>query len=157
MKKVKTNAMRILDSNNIEYELNTYDVDENIDGKSVAKKLNEIEDKVFKTLVTIGQDKNYYIFVIPVTKELDLKNAAKAVGVKKLEMIHVKDLKNITGYIRGGCSPIGMKKLFKTVIDESSKLYEKIYVSGGKLGTQIKISPKDLKEVVKADIYSLTK
>lgn len=152
----KTNAMRILDSKKIDYEITGYEVDENIDGKSVAKKLNVGEEIIFKTLVTIGQDKNYYVFVIPVNGELNLKAAAKSVGVKKLEMTHVKDLKNITGYIRGGCSPIGMKKLFETVIDESCNLHEKIYVSGGKLGAQIKISPKDLIDVVNADIYSLT-
>ncbi len=152
----KTNAMRILDSKKIDYEIISYEVDDNIDGKSVAKKLNLEEDVIFKTLVTIGHDKNYYVFIIPVTGELDLKAAAKSVGVKKVEMIHVKDIKNITGYIRGGCSPIGMKKLFNTVIDESANIHDKIYVSGGKLGTQIKISPNDLINGMNADIYNLT-
>lgn len=157
MKIVKTNAMRMLDSKKIDYEIINYEVDENIDGISVAKKTNLDEDTVFKTLVTIGADKNNYVFVIPVNKELDLKKAAKSVGVKKVEMIHVKDIKNLTGYIRGGCSPIGMKKLFKTVIHNSALENEKIYISGGKLGAQIKISPEDLSKIINADIDDLVK
>ena len=142
MKKIKTNAMRFLESKKMDFEIVNYKVDENIDGISVANKLKEDINMVFKTLVTVGADKNNYVFLIPVSKELNFKKAAKAVNIKKIEMIHVKDLKNLTGYIRGGCSPIGMKKLFKTVIDTSINDFEKIYVSGGSLGTQIKISPQ---------------
>lgn len=155
MKIIKTNAMRFLESKKVDFEIINYEVDENIDGISVANKLNEDINLVFKTLVTIGNNKNNYVFLIPVARELNLKKAAKAVNVKKIEMIHVKDLKNLTGYIRGGCSPIGMKKLFKTVIDTSVNDLEKIYVSGGSLGTQIKISPRDLTDVINADIYDL--
>ena len=155
MKIIKTNAMRFLESKKVDFEIINYEVDENIDGISVANKLNEDINLVFKTLVTIGNNKNNYVFLIPVARELNLKKAAKAVNVKKIEMIHVKDLKNLTGYIRGGCSPIGMKKLFKTVIDTSVNDLEKIYVSGGSLGTQIKISPRNLTDVINADIYDL--
>lgn len=155
MKVVKTNAMRILDSKKIDYEILNYEVDENIDGISVAKKNDLDVNIVFKTLVTIGNDNNNYVFVIPVNMELNLKKAAKSIGVKKIEMIHVKDIKKLTGYIRGGCSPIGMKKLFKTVIDKSVLEHEKIYISGGKLGAQIIISPKDLIKIINADIYDL--
>ncbi len=155
MKIIKTNAMRFLESKKVDFEIINYEVDENIDGISVANKLKEDINMVFKTLVTVGADKNNYVFLIPVAKELNLKKAAKSVNIKKIEMIHVKDLKNLTGYIRGGCSPIGMKKLFKTVIDTSINNCEKIYVSGGSLGTQIKISPKDLIKVINADIYDL--
>lgn len=157
MKKNKTNAMRILESKKIDFEIINYEVDENIDGISVANKVGLDLNIVFKTLVTVGADKNNYVFVIPVNKELDLKKAAKSVNVKKIEMIHVKDIKKLTGYIRGGCSPIGMKKLYKTVIDNSAMEFNQIYVSGGKLGAQIKISPRDLIEITDADIYDLVK
>ncbi|HHX68391.1 MAG: Cys-tRNA(Pro) deacylase [Miniphocaeibacter sp.] len=157
MKKSKTNAMRILESKKIDFEIINYEVDENIDGVSVANKVGLDLNIVFKTLVTVGADKNNYVFVIPVNRELDLKKAAKSVKVKKIEMIHVKDIKKLTGYIRGGCSPIGMKKLFKTVIDNSAMEFNQIYVSGGKLGAQIKISPKDLIEIINGDICDLVK
>ncbi|QQK08870.1 Cys-tRNA(Pro) deacylase [Miniphocaeibacter halophilus] len=157
MKKNKTNAMRILESKKIDFEIINYEVDENIDGISVANKVGLDLNIVFKTLVTIGADNNNYVFVIPVNRELDLKKAAKSVNVKKIEMIHVKDIKKITGYIRGGCSPIGMKKLYKTVLDNSAMEFNQIYVSGGKLGAQIKISPRDLIEITDADIYDLVK
>ena len=155
MKNTKTNAMRILESKKIDFEIINYEEDENIDGKSVAHKLGEDENLVFKTLVTIGLDKNYYVFIVPVSKELDLKKAAKTVNVKKIEMINQKDLKKTTGYIRGGCSPIGMKKLFRTIIDLSCDKYEKIYVSGGKIGTQIKISPKDLIKIINGEVSDI--
>lgn len=157
MKKSKTNAMRILESKKIDFEIINYEVDENIDGVSVANKVGLDLNIVFKTLVTVGADKNNYVFVIPVNRELDLKKAAKSVKVKKIEMIHVKDIKKLTGYIRGGCSPIGMKKLFKTVVDSSAMEFNQIYVSGGKLGAQIKISPKDLIEIINGDICDLVK
>lgn len=145
----KTNAMRILDKNKIEYEVITYDIsDDKIDGVSVAEKTGQDVKEVYKTLVTQGASKEFYVFVIPVAEELDLKKAAKAAGEKKVEMIHVKDITKYTGYIRGGCSPIGMKKLYKTFIHEDAKVLEKICVSGGKKGLQIKLEPKDLIESI---------
>ena len=145
----KTNAMRILDQKKIKYNVYEYPHEDGVcvDGMEVAKLLNEDPNKVFKTLVTIGNDKKYYVCVIPVLKELDLKAAAKAFGVKSLEMIHVKDINSITGYIRGGCSPIGMKKVFPTIIDISGKELDKIIFSGGKIGYQIEMNPKDLDKV----------
>lgn len=146
---MKTNAMRILDQKKITYKVNEYDVsDGRIDGISVAEKTSADPEKVFKTLVTQGASKNYYVFVIPVLEELDLKAAAKVSGEKKVEMIPMKDLLKITGYIKGGCSPIGMKKSFKTFLHNSSKDQDSIMVSGGKQGLQIELSPRDLQEVV---------
>ena len=147
-KEVKTNAMRILDKNKISYELNTYECDEFVDGKSIADMLGQDYDMTFKTLVTVGKSKQYYVFAIPIVEELDMKKAAKIVGEKNIEMLHVKDINKVTGYIRGGCTPIGMKKLYPTVIHESAKQHEKIIVSGGRLGAQIFIAPDDLVSVV---------
>lgn len=145
MKQVKTNAMRILDSKKLPYEWLSYDnKDGKIDGISVANKINRDPRMVYKTLVTQGNSKEIFIFVVPVESELDLKKAAKAAGEKKVEMTHVKDIQKLTGYIRGGCSPIGMKKQYPTFIDESAKAIETIIVSGGKIGTQIEIKADDL-------------
>ena len=157
-KEVKTNAMRILDKNKISYELTTYECDEFVDGKSIADMLGQDYDMTFKTLVTVGKSKQYYVFAIPIVEELDMKQAAKIVGEKNIEMLHVKDINKVTGYIRGGCTPIGMKKLYPTVIHESAKQHEKIIVSGGRLGAQIFIAPDDLVSVVNgkyADIIVL--
>ena len=141
----KTNAMRILDKEKIKYEVYTYEnKDGKIDGISVAHKLNQDVNKVFKTLVTKGSSREYYVFVIPVEKELSLKAAAKVVGEKAVEMIKVEEINKVTGYIRGGCSPIGMKKVYTTVIDKSCEKFETIIVSGGKIGCQIEINPTDL-------------
>lgn len=140
----KTNAIRILERNKIEYELITYPCKEAIDGISVAQKLGVDVDIVFKTLVTQGKSKNYYVFVVPAKEELDLKKAANAVGEKSVEMIHVKDINKVTGYIRGGCSPVGMKKQYTSVFDSKALEIEKIFVSAGKIGYQMKVSPKDL-------------
>ncbi len=155
----KTNAMRILDQKKIKYNVYEYPHEEGVcvDGITVAKLLNEDESTVFKTLVTIGNDKKYYVCVIPVALELDLKGAAKAFGVKSLEMIHVKDINQITGYIRGGCSPIGMKKSFPTVFDISAKDLDKIIFSGGKIGLQIEMNPKDLDKVIRVNYASITR
>lgn len=143
---MKTNAMRILDQKKITYKVNEYDIsDGRIDGISVAEKTGADPAKVFKTLVTQGTSKNYYVFVIPVLDELDLKEAARVSGEKKIEMIPMKDLLKITGYIKGGCSPIGMKKNFKTFIHKSSMEHETIMVSGGKQGLQIELVPGELK------------
>ncbi|MBE6081145.1 MULTISPECIES: Cys-tRNA(Pro) deacylase [Tissierellales] len=151
MSNIKTNAMRILDSNDILYNVITYETkDGKIDGLSVAKKSNKDPSLVYKTLVTKGRDNNIFIFVIPVEKELDLKKAAKVCGEKKIDMIHVKDIKKYTGYIRGGCSPIGMKKLYPTFINSTAESLENILVSGGKIGVQIELKVEDLKKVTKA-------
>lgn len=150
MKKIsKTNAIRILEKEKIDFEVITYDSrDGKIDGIAVAGKIGRDVKSVFKTLVTQGASKEYYVFIIPVAEEMDLKKAAKAAGEKKVEMIPVKDIQKITGYIRGGCSPVGMKKRFRTFLDVSSREHEKILVSGGKIGIQIEIGSDDLLKVV---------
>lgn len=145
MKITKTNAMRILDKNKIKYNIYEYEAkDGEIDGISVALKTGKNIEEVFKTLVTQGSSKTFYVFCIPVYNELDLKKAANSVNEKNIEMINPKDLMKITGYIRGGCSPIGMKKLFTTVFDETINSLEKVTVSAGKIGYQIEIIPQDL-------------
>lgn len=157
-KKIKTNAMRILDKENIDYEFRSYDTsDGKIDGVSVAAKVGRSVDEVFKTLVAVGNTKEIYVFVIPVAEELDLKKAAVSCGEKSVSLIHVKEILNITGYIRGGCSPIGMKKPYKTYIDESAYLIDKIIVSGGKIGVQIELKLEDLIKISGAEIASLIK
>lgn len=152
----KTNAMRLLDKQKIAYEVKTYDVaDGHIDGLSVCEKCQIDPSMVYKTLVTQGSDHNYYVFVVNVADELDLKKCAKAVSVKSVEMIHVKDINKITGYIRGGCSPIGMKKAFVTTFDQSIVEHDHIYVSAGKLGMQIKIAKDDLIRITKGTIKDI--
>lgn len=144
-KKVKTNVMRILDAEHITYTEHTYEVEDGkIDGVSVALKCGEDPDQVFKTLVTEGNDRNFYVFVVPVKQKLDLKACAAAAGVKSVEMIPQKDLMKTTGYIHGGCSPIGMKKQFRTFYDETIILFDTVLVSGGKIGTQVELDPNDL-------------
>lgn len=146
-KEVKTNAVRILDRNKVEYELNKYECDDFKDGVSIADMLEQSYDMSFKTLVTVGKSGKYYVFAIPVDKEINMKKAAKEVGEKNIEMVHVKDINAVTGYIRGGCTPIRMKKNYPTVINESAKEHEKIIVSGGRLGLQIILKPDDLVKV----------
>lgn len=155
----KTNAIRMLDQKKIKYITYEYPHEEGVcvDGVRVAELLNQNPDTVFKTLVTIGNDKRYYVCVVPVAQELDLKKAAKVFNVKSLEMIAVKDINNVTGYIRGGCSPIGMKKVFPTVIDESALLYENIIFSGGKIGLQIEMNPKDLEKLIRVSFKEITR
>lgn len=149
--KLKTNAMRILDKEKIAYKTHSYNHDDGlIDGVSIAGKMNQPFEKVFKTLVTQGNSKNFFVFVIPVDKELNLKAAAKAVGEKSVEMIAVKDINKVTGYIRGGCSPIGMKKRFITVIDKSCMNQKTIIFSAGKIGHQIEMSPDELVKLINA-------
>lgn len=144
-KEAKTNVMRILDKAGVVYQPHFYSHEDGaIDGVSVAHKLNQPPEQVYKTLVTQGASKEHYVFVIPVEKELDLKAAAHAVGEKSVEMIHVSDINKITGYIRGGCSPIGMKKQFHTVIDVACLNLPVIMVSAGKIGTQVELSPQNL-------------
>ncbi|WP_033827052.1 Cys-tRNA(Pro) deacylase [Bacillus andreraoultii] len=153
----KTNAMRILDKEKIDFRTSSYDAsDGKIDGVAVANKVNLAPATVFKTLVTHNGE-NLYVFVIPVEKELDLKKAAKVAGEKKLEMLHVKDLLKWTGYVRGGCSPIGMKKAYPTFIDNHAEKLSEIAVSAGKIGMQIIINPNDLAKVVQAKFSDLTK
>lgn len=148
MKQEKTNVMRILEQNKIAYESHTYDSTQAISGTEVAAVLNENPEQVFKTLVTVGASKQTYVFVVPVCNELDLKKAAKVVGEKNIEMIKSKELLPLTGYIHGGCSPIGMKKLFPTVIDETAILYDTIIFSGGKIGYQVELSVDDLEKII---------
>ena len=150
-KEVKTNAMRILESLKIPFTHYTYECDEFVDGLQIADKLNLPYEKVYKTLVTEGNDKNYYVFVIPIAEELDLKAAAKSVGVKSVEMIHVKDINKITGYIRGGCTAVGMKKQYVTRIDSSAKAKPTIIVSGGRIGSQVELAPDDLCKASKGE------
>ena len=154
-KNVKTNAMRIIEKHGMKAEFLSYENDGFMDGVSVAEKLGQPTETTFKTLVTRGKSKNFFVFVIPVAEELDLKKAAKAVREKSLEMLHVKDLLATTGYVRGGCSPVGMKKQFRTVIHESAKSYENIMFSGGQLGSQIKMSPTDLAAIVGAEFADI--
>lgn len=158
MSNIKTNAMRILDSENIDYNSIYYeDFDGKIDGISVAEKIGRKHEEVFKTLVTQGLSGQIYIFIIPVAEELDFKKAAKAAGEKRVEMIHVKDITKYTGYIRGGCSPIGMKKSYATFIDEIALILDSLIVSGGKIGVQIELKPEDLIKITGGKMLDLVK
>lgn len=149
-KEVKTNAMRILDKHKIPYKLLTYECDEFIDGLHTAAKTGAPVEQSFKTLVAQGKSKAYYVFVVPIAEEVDLKRAARTAGEKSVEMIHVKDINAVTGYIRGGCTPIGMKKKYPTFIQEDALSYDTIYVSGGRIGATLKLNPKDLASVTDA-------
>ncbi len=154
----KTNAMRILDKAKVQYKVHEYFIDDGfIDGVSVAHKIKVPEERVFKTLVTVGSSKEYFVFVIPVNKELDLKKAAKCAGEKKIDMIHVKDIVKITAYIKGGCSPIGMKKMYKTYIDSHAKEQENLVVSAGKIGVQVELSLSDLLISVSGELGDVIK
>lgn len=145
----KTNVMRLLDQKKISYESYCYVDTGVVSGPDVATVLNQNPDKVFKTLVTVGgKTKQNYVFVLPVNKELDLKKAAAAVGEKSIEMIKSKELLPLTGYIHGGCSPIGMKKFFKTTFDISAEKFDTIFFSGGKIGYQVEVNPKDLEKII---------
>lgn len=156
MKQSKTNAMRLLDKEKIEYAMMTYQTDDGkIDGVSVANKIGREVGVVYKTLISQGSSKSYFVFVIPVEAELDLKKAARAVGEKKVEMIPVKDITKVSGYIRGGCSPIGMKKLFTTIIDERAQSLETMIVSGGNIGVQIELKVENLAKVTKANFANV--
>ncbi len=150
MANFKTNAMRILETAKIKYNTYTYESNGDFDGQSVASKIGKDPNMVYKTLVTVAQSKNYYVFVIPVNCELDLKSAAKSVGEKAVEMIAVKDINKITGYIRGGCSPIGMKKQYITVIDELCMQLDTMVFSAGKIGYQVEIAPDELLSLIGA-------
>ena len=156
MDKKKTNAMRLLDAAGIPYRTVEYEVDESdLSGVHVARALGEPCEQIFKTLVLKGEKNGYLVCCIPVDQELDLKKAAKAAGEKKVEMIHVKDMLAVTGYIRGGCSPIGMKKHYPTFIEETAQLYDEITVSAGQRGVQVTLSPEQLKEYVGGEFVPL--
>ena len=155
-KEVQTNAMRILDKNKISYETITYECDEFIDGLHTAEKTGAPVEQSFKTLVAQGKSKEYYVLVIPIAEEVDLKAAARVLGEKSIEMIHVKDITAVTGYVRGGCSPLGMKKKYKTIIQESAEKYSEIYVSGGRIGSTIKVNPVDLARAAGAEFAAFT-
>ncbi len=149
----KTNVMRILDSAHIQYNTYTYEnKDGAIDGVSVANKIGQPVEKVYKTLVTRGAGKNFFIFVIPVDKELNLKAAAKSVGEKSVEMIRMDEINKVTGYIRGGCSPIGMKKDYTTIVDSSCENIDSIIFSAGKIGFQVEIKPRELVDFINAGV-----
>lgn len=152
---MKTNVMRILDQKKINYKSYDYSTSGVISGMEVASVLNQDPNHVFKTLVTISNSKKYYVFDVPVNKELDLKKAATCVNEKSIEMVKSKDLLALTGYVHGGCSMIGMKKVFTTVIDESIKNYETIIFSAGKIGYQVELSLTDLKKVIDYKIYDI--
>ncbi|MED3661272.1 Cys-tRNA(Pro) deacylase [Ureibacillus sp. FSL K6-8385] len=156
-KAAKTNAIRLLEQRNMPFQAIAYETEGAIDGVSVAKKIGHPADHVYKTLVTTAGAGKTYVFVIPVEKELDLKAAARAAGEKKVEMLPLKDLFAATGYVRGGCSPVGMKKQFPTFIDESAKDLDYIIVSGGKIGIQIRLAPADLAEAANAEFAPVAK
>lgn len=144
----KTNVMRVLNAAKINYKSYSYDAKEALSGLEVARALNQNEAQVFKTLVTVGKSRAHYVFVVPVAEELDLKKAAKACGEKAVEMVKSKELLPLTGYIHGGCSPVGMKKFFNTFIDSSASSFETIIFSGGKVGFQVEVSLEDLSKII---------
>lgn len=152
----KTNVMRVLDQHKIPYTAHTYDPDAGLDGVSVAGQLGQDPAAVFKTLVAKGASGGYYVFDIPVAETLDLKKAAKAVGEKSVAMLPQKELLPLTGYVHGGCSPVGMKKQFPTVFDETAELFDTICVSAGKVGFQVEVNPADLIRLVGAETADLT-
>ena len=156
IKDEKTNVMRILDQKKVKYNSYNYLKTGAISGMEVAKALDENPNLTFKTLVTVSKTSNHYVFLVPVNKELDLKKAAKAVNEKNIEMVKSKELLALTGYIHGGCSPIGMKKSFKTVIDSSAKDYDRLIFSGGKKGYQVETTLDELKKVINFDLKDIT-
>ena len=151
----KTNAMRLLDQKKIEYEVKEIEDAEGLSGSQMALKAGENPEEVYKTLVTVGAKGAHYVFVVPVEKELDLKKAAKTVGEKSISMIHQKELLPLTGYIHGGCSPVGMKKFFRTVFDKSALSHERIYFSGGKVGVQVRIRTVDISKAIKCEFEDI--
>ena len=157
-KEEKTNVMRILEQKNIPYTAHTYEHEEGVavDGVTVAAQLGQDPEQVFKTLVARGASKGIYVFCIPVAENLDLKKAARAVGEKSIEMIHVKEINALTGYIRGGCSPVGMKKQYPTVFHETAEIVDTIMVSAGKIGYQVELAPDALVEVVGGTLADVT-
>ena len=155
-KEEKTNVMRILDAAKIEYKSHCYLDSGAVSGTEVADALGEDYDSVFKTLVTVGKSGEHYVFAIPVDKELDLKKAAVAAGEKSISMVKSKELFSLTGYIHGGCSPIGMKKYFRTFFDETAMLFDTIFFSAGKIGYQVEMSPSDIDKIIPFEYKDLT-
>lgn len=155
-KQEKTNVMRILDQKKIEYFHYAYD-NTKLNAEEVANALNQEVGKVFKTLVTVGKSKEHYVFVVPANKELDLKKAAKVAKEKSIEMIHQKELLPLTGYIHGGCSPIGMKKQFKTFIHKTANDYDTIYFSAGRVGNQVELPLSSLQKVIPVEVADIIK
>ena len=147
-KETKTNAMRILDAAGVDHQIHVFEADGTMTGVEIAQMLGEEPEHVFKTLATIGKSKEHYVFMVPVAEELDLKKAAKAAGEKSIEMVKARELFDLTGYVHGGCSPLGMKKFFTTFIDETCVLFDTILFSGGRIGTQIEMSFGDLASVI---------
>ena len=156
-KETKTNAVRILEKMKIPFEMHTYECDEFVDGMQTSQILNIAPEIMYKTLVTVGKSKNHYVFVIPIAKEIDFKKAAKAVQEKSLEMLPLKDLTSVTGYIRGGCTAIGMKKKFKTIVHEDAKKLQKMVVSGGRIGLQLVLCPEDFRKASDAEYANVIK
>lgn len=156
-KESKTNAMRILDRLKIKYERNSYECDEFIDGVHIADMLGQPYEQTFKTIVTEGRPGSYYVFALPIDKEIDLKKAAKVSGEKRLELIPVKEVNKVTGYIRGGCTPVGMKKQYPTYVHESAASFDKIIISGGRIGEQLIINPDDLLKAAGASYADIIK
>lgn len=155
-KQTKTNAMRILETLGIGYDFLAYDAEEFSDAQETADRLGLPHEEVFKTLVTEGSDREHYVFVIPIDETLNLKKCASSVGVKSVQMIHQKDLFPLTGYVRGGCTAIGMKKQFVTRLDETAMLFDRIYVSAGRVGCQIHLAPDDFLRAAEASYADLT-
>lgn len=155
-KDTKTNAMRILEQKNIPFRVNLYQCEEFIDAVHVADQLGQEYECSFKTLVAVGKSGAHYVFVVPIAEELDLKKAAKAVAEKSVELIHVKEIFSLTSYVRGGCTPIGMKKQFVTVIDETAQLFDEIIISGGRIGAQIIMDPTDLEKAIPCKFEDIT-
>ena len=156
MAETKTNAVRIVETHKVPYTLHTYPCKEAVDGVTVAGMLGVEPERVYKTLVTQGKSGAYFVFVVPVEKELDLKKAARSVGEKAVAMIPVKDINRVTGYVRGGCSPVGMKKQFITRIDESAVLIDRIFVSAGRIGQQMELSPDSIVQITGAEYDDIT-
>ena len=156
-KEIKTNAMRILETMKIPFRHLTYECDEFVDGIQVADMLGMPYEKMYKTLVTVGNSRNYFVFVIPIAEELDLKAAARSVGEKSVEMIHVKDINSVTGYIRGGCTAVGMKKQYVTRIHNAAKELPEIIVSGGRIGSQLVLKPEDLARAARAEFADVVR
>lgn len=155
-KQEKTNVMRFLDKKKIPYKMHDYTESGAIAGEDVARVLGENPDEVFKTLVTVGKTKQNYVFLVPVNKELNLKKAASVVGEKSIEMIKSKDLLGLTGYVHGGCSPIGMKKQFQTVVHNNAEFMENILFSGGRIGMQVELKTEDFKKIININFADIT-
>ena len=149
-KEAKTNAIRILETMKIPYEAMTYECKEFVDGSHIADQLGLDHSRVYKTITTVGKSGGYYVFVLPIDEEIDFKKAAKAAGEKSLEMLPLKDLTKVTGYVRGGCTSIGMKKQYPTVFHQTALDYDTIYISAGKIGAQVELAPRDLLDLLGA-------